>query len=72
MGIGIISPSEKLTVNGTIENPADNSAIVSGNDRALGFIKKSGLIAQVSTNNVNPIIFSKLSTATITSANVAG
>jgi hypothetical protein len=71
LGIGTGSPTEKLTVIGTIENPVDDSAIVSGNDRNLWFVKKSGAIAQITTSNAQPIIFSKLSTATITSANVA-
>ena len=71
VGIGTTSPSEKLTVSGTIENPIDNSAIIIGNDRNLGFVKKSGYQAQITTNSSQPIIFSKLSTSTITSANVA-
>jgi hypothetical protein len=71
VGIGTNSPAESLTVNGTIENPLDNSAIVSGNDRSFGFIKKSGFTSVLATNNSNPIIFSKLSTAMITSGNVA-
>jgi hypothetical protein len=71
VGIGTTSPSEKLQVNGSISNPVDNSVIVAGNDANLGFVKKSGYSAEITTNNSVDIIFSKLSTATLSSANVA-
>ena len=73
VGIGIVNPGsfELLTVGGSIRTTLDNSAIVSGNDGQLGFVKKSGFNATISSVIGVPIIFNRLNTSTaITSAAV--
>lgn len=70
--VGGTSVSELFTVvGGSIRTASDNTGIIVGNDANLGFVKKSGFSAQLTTNNAIPIIFSKLNQATITGANIA-
>ena len=74
VGVGIVNPGsfELLTVGGSIRTTVDNSAIVPGNDGHLGFVKKSGFNATISSVTGQPIIFNRLNTSTaITSAAIA-
>ena len=56
---------------GSIENPQDNTSIIAGNDRNLGFVKKAGFNAHITTNNSSDFTFSKLNQTTLTPANIA-
>jgi hypothetical protein len=70
--VGGVTASELFTVvGGSIRTASDNTGIIAGNDANIGFVKKAGFSAQITTNNATPIIFSKLNQATLTGANIA-
>ncbi len=61
VGIGTISPSQKLEVNGSILQNAENTALGVDNigDSRLGFIKKAGLGPVLASSSGSPIVFSQ-------------
>jgi hypothetical protein len=71
VGIGTSAPGELLQVNGSICNPVDNSCIVAGNDKNVGFVKKAGFAAHITTNSTIPFSFSVLNQTALTSANIS-
>jgi hypothetical protein len=61
VGIGTISPSQKLEVNGNTIQNAENAAfgIDARPDARLGFIKKFGAWPVIASDNATPIVFSQ-------------
>ena len=72
LGMRITPNATTITFGGTIVNPVENSGIIAGNDANLGFVKKSGNYAHITTaTGTGGIVFSRLSTSTLSAATIS-
>lgn len=72
LGMRITPNATTITFGGTIVNPVENSGIIAGNDANLGFVKKSGNYAHITTaTGTGGIVFSKLSTSALSAATIS-